>query len=79
MKRPLVLLWENPGESHFTQARLTHSCSFLFLPPESQIKVSRMAMSLPAGKTEGEGGETETHRMFVTQRNELHEDFMRNF
>lgn len=34
-----------------------------------------MVTSLPAGKTKGGGGETETHQMFITQRNELNEDF----
>lgn len=51
---------------------------FLFLPPESQHEVSKMVTPLPAGKTEREGGETETCRMFVAHRNELNEDFTRN-
>lgn len=40
----------------------------LFLPLESQNQVFEMVTVLPAEKTERKETQTETHRMFVTQR-----------
>jgi len=77
MKRPPVMLWENPGETHCTQNSPT-SCSFL-APPEGQRRIATTVTPLPTGQRNCRGMDRRLrHMVFATQSNELNEDITRN-
>lgn len=73
------MLWENPGQTLFTQTLPTPA---LYLSTTRKPKEDTSNGHTTTHRPEnprGNGQETETHRMPVTQRNELKENSMRNF